>query len=245
MSVLFVSDLHLSDERPDKIRLFKSLLRGPARKAEALYILGDLFEAWAGDDDMTPPHPEITSELAGFTRSGRPLFLMRGNRDYLLGRDFARATGGQLLDDETVIRLQGKNVLLMHGDTLCTRDVQYQIYRRLVNNSLSTRLFRHIPFTLRNLIWHGVRNITRRTTARKPPYIIDVHQATVEKVLRKYGVLDLIHGHTHRQGIHTFMLNGRPAQRYVLGDWYVDDCVLVADENGLRMWRVQDYVNSV
>ncbi|MGH8119294.1 MAG: UDP-2,3-diacylglucosamine diphosphatase [Gammaproteobacteria bacterium] len=244
MPVLFISDLHLCAVRPGKLDLFTSLLRGPARKAEALYILGDLFEAWAGDDDRTPPHPEVTAELAGFTRAGGRLYLLRGNRDYLLGGEFARATGGQLLADETTILLQGRKVLLMHGDTLCTRDVKYQLYRRLVNNRYAIRLFLRVPFSIRKNIWHGVRNFTRRTTARKPPYLIDVHQAAVEKTMRRHEVQDLIHGHTHRQGVHEFSLDGLPARRYVLGDWYESDCVLVADENGLRMWRVQDYLNN-
>ena len=244
MSVLFISDLHLCDERPDKLALFKTLLRGPARKAEGLYILGDLFEAWAGDDDLTPPHQDITAELAGFTRAGGHLFLMRGNRDYLLGRGFARKTGGRLLEDEAVTTLHGRKVLLMHGDTLCTRDVKYQLYRRLVNNPLSINLFLQVPFSIRRRIWHSVRDITRRTTARKSPYIIDVHQPAVEKIMRRHAVLDLIHGHTHRQGVHHFSLHGQPARRYVLGDWYENDCVLVADENGLCMWRVEEYVNG-
>ena len=242
MSVLFISDLHLCDERPDKLELFKALLRGPARQAGSLYILGDLFEAWAGDDDRTPPHPEIIAALSGFTRAGGRLLLMRGNRDYLLGREFAHATGGQLVDDETTIMLHGRKILLMHGDTLCTRDVKYQLYRRLVNNRLAIRLFLHVPFSLRHSIWHGIRGITRRTTARKAPCIIDVQQNAVEKAMRRHDVLDLIHGHTHRQGVHEFSLCGRSARRYVLGDWYESDCVLVADENGLRMWRVADYL---
>ena len=244
MSVLFISDLHLSDERPDQLNLFKDLLHGPARKAEALYILGDLFEAWAGDDDLTTPHPEIIAALTGFTRAGGRLLLMRGNRDYLLGQDFARATGAELINDETPIILHGRKILLMHGDTLCTKDVPYQLYRRLVNNSFSINLFLQVPFSIRHRIWHGVRNITRRTTSRKPPYIIDVYQPAVEKIMRKHDVFDLIHGHTHRQGVHDFTLNGHPARRYVLGDWYENDCILVGDATGLRMLRVQEYMKG-
>ena len=244
MSVLFISDLHLCDERPDKLELFKALLRGPARTAGALYILGDLFEAWAGDDDRTPPHPEITAALAGFSRAGGRLFLMRGNRDYLLGREFSHATGAQLIDDETAIILHGRKTLLMHGDTLCTKDVKYQLYRRLVNNRLAIKLFLSVPFSIRHRIWHGLRDITRRTSTRKAPYIIDAQQTAVEKTMQRHGVLDLIHGHTHRQGVHDFLLGGRPARRYVLGDWYESDCVLVADANGLRMWGVGDYLDG-
>lgn len=245
MHTLFISDLHLCDERPDKLILFQELLRGPARQAGALYILGDLFEAWAGDDDQTPPHRAIIAELMDYTRSGGRLFIMRGNRDYLLGEVFACATGGRLIKDETVIHINDRKILLMHGDTLCTRDVKYQMYRRMVNNRLAINLFMRMPFTLRHRIWHGVRNITRRTTARKPPYILDVDQPTVEKIMRCHGVHDLIHGHTHRQAIHEFTLDGKPARRYVLGDWYVQDSVLVADKEGLRLMLVEEFLNCV
>ncbi|MBM2830577.1 MAG: UDP-2,3-diacylglucosamine hydrolase [Gammaproteobacteria bacterium] len=243
-TTLFISDLHLCNERPEKLTLFKKLLRGPARRADALYILGDLFEAWAGDDDNTPPHPEIISELAEYTASGACLYIMRGNRDYLLGRDFAVKSGGLLINDPATIELGGKKTLLMHGDTLCTKDIKYQIYRRIVNNLIAIRLFLVIPFFLRVKIWHGIRNITRKTTLNKSPYIIDVHQPAVEQAMLQHGVSELIHGHTHKQAIHEFILNGQMARRFVLGDWYAGDCVLVSDVRGLRMMRIQDYLNS-
>ena len=241
--VLFISDLHLSDERPEKIILFKSLLEGPARIADALYILGDLFEAWAGDDDTTPPHPEIIKMLSTFTGSGGKLYMMRGNRDFLLGKKFALDTGARLLGDIELIELNGKNILLMHGDTLCSRDVKYQLYRRVVNNKFSISLFMALPYSLRVKIWHGVRNITRKTN--KSPYIVDVHQPEVEKIMTQYNVMDLIHGHTHKQGIHEFLLKNKTARRFVLGDWYEKDCVLLADSNGLQMMGVQECVNSL
>ncbi|MBI4006634.1 MAG: UDP-2,3-diacylglucosamine diphosphatase [Gammaproteobacteria bacterium] len=244
MHTLFISDLHLCNERPEKLTLFKKLLRGPARKADALYILGDLFEAWAGDDDDTPPHPEIISELAEYTAAGARLYIMRGNRDYLLGQDFAAKTGGHLIDDPAIIKLGGKKTLLMHGDTLCTGDVKYQIYRRIVNNAITIKLFLAMPFSLRAKIWHGIRNLTRKTTQNKSPYIMDVHQPAVAKAMLRNGVFDLIHGHTHKQAIHEFALNGQTARRFVLGDWYERDCVLVADNRGLRLLGVQDYLNS-
>lgn len=242
MAVLFISDLHLCAERPDKLALFQSLLATAARNADCLYILGDLFEAWAGDDDHTPPHPEVIATLAGFTRAGGQLFIMRGNRDYLLGEKFARASGARLLPDESTIPLSGSKILIMHGDTLCTRDVKYQIFRRLVNNRIAIRLFLLMPFPLRNFIWHGIRHLTRKTTARKSPYVINVDQSAVEKCMRRHEVQNLIHGHTHRPGIHDFTLAGKPVRRYVLGDWYENDNVLVADNNGLRLMRVREYL---
>jgi UDP-2,3-diacylglucosamine hydrolase len=244
METLFISDLHLSSERPDKLALFKALLQGPARQANALYILGDLFEAWAGDDDDTPPHPEIVSELAAYTQSGAHFYIMRGNRDYLLGQRFAQETGGKFINDPSIIELNGKKVLLMHGDTLCTRDVLYQIYRLIVNNSVSIRLFKMIPFSLRKKIWHGFRKLIHKTTQNKSPYIIDVHQPAVERIMTRHGVFELIHGHTHKQAKHEFILNGQPATRTVLGDWYDSDCILVADQNGMQMIRIQDYLKG-
>ena len=244
MTILFISDLHLSNERPEKLALFKTLLQGSARHAEALYILGDLFEAWAGDDDDTPPHNEIIAELAAYTNAGSKLFIMRGNRDYLISHKFAKATGGQLIADQTLINLNGENVLLMHGDTLCTEDVKYQIFRRIINNIFSRKIFMLLPFSLRAKIWHKVRAATKTSSVKKPEYIIDVFQPTVEKIMQQYNTALLIHGHTHRQAIHEFKLDGKTAKRIVLGDWYHEDSILAADENGLHMMRIQEYLDT-
>jgi len=242
--ILFISDLHLSNERPEKLTLFNALLEGPARTADALYILGDLFEAWAGDDDFTPPHPEIIAMLSSYTDTGAKFYLMRGNRDFLLGENFAQQTGAELLNDTMLIELNGKTTLLMHGDTLCSRDVMYQIYRRIVNNTFSIKLFLALPYPLRVKIWHGIRNLTRNAIKNKSPDIVDVYQPTVEKIMTQYNVTELIHGHTHKQAIHEFKLNNKAARRLVLGDWYDKDCVLVADANGLKMMGVQELLNA-
>jgi len=244
MHTLFISDLHLCQERPDKLELFKRLLRGKARQSKALYILGDLFEAWAGDDDNTPPHQAIISELAEFSRTGTPLYVMRGNRDFLIGRDFARKTGGELIEDPTAIMLDERKTLLMHGDTLCTSDTSYQLYRKLANNRVSIGLFMYLPFFIRKRLWHGVRHLTKKSTRQKPPEIVDVQQVAVESVMRKYGVLTLIHGHTHREGVHPFKIDGEIAIRYVLGDWYEKDSILVANENELRLFRIGEYLDE-
>jgi len=244
MTTLFISDLHLCAERPEKLALFKRLLQGPAKDAESLYILGDLFEAWAGDDDSTPPHGEIIAELTDYTQSGGKLFVMRGNRDYLMSKRFAEKTGGQLLDDETLITLNGEKILLMHGDTLCTEDVNYQIFRRIVNNVFSRHFFMCFPYNLRMKVWHKIRGAAKRSAERKSEYLSDVHQATVETKMKKHDVLCLIHGHTHRQAIHEFKLDGQNAERIVLGDWYLDDSVLVSNEAGLKLFTVDDYINQ-
>jgi len=242
MTTLFISDLHLCAKRPEKLALFKRLLQGPARDAESLYILGDLFEAWAGDDDSTPPHGEIIAELTAYTQSGARLFVMRGNRDYLMSKRFAEMTGSQLLDDETLITLNGEKILLMHGDTLCTEDVKYQIFRRIVNNIFSRNFFMCFPYSLRTKIWHKIRGAAKKSAERKSEYLSDVYQATVEIKMNKHDVLCLIHGHTHRQAIHEFKLNGQDAKRIVLGDWYLNDSILVSNEKELKLFGVNDYI---
>lgn len=244
MTTLFISDLHLCAERPQKLELFKQLLRGPARKAKSLYILGDLFEAWAGDDDSTPPHEEIISELADFSRAGHKFFIMRGNRDYLLSRHFAEKTGGHLLNDETQITLNGENILLMHGDTLCTEDIRYQIFRRIINNVASRNIFMCFPYKLRTKVWHKIRSATKKSAKNNSGYLIDVYQPTVEKMMKKHDTVCLVHGHTHRQAVHKFRLDGKDATRIVLGDWIRGDSVLVADKEGLRLVGVNEYLNE-
>jgi len=244
MTTLFISDLHLCSERPQKLELFKELLRGPARKAESLYILGDLFEAWAGDDDTTPPHEDIISELADYSRSGHKLFIMRGNRDYLMSRQFTEKTGGQLLNDETQITLNEEKILLMHGDTLCTEDVKYQVFRRLVNNVFSRNIFMCFPHHLRTKIWHKIRSATKKSAQNNSGYLTDVYQPTVEKMMKKHSTLRLIHGHTHRQAVHEFKLDGQDATRIVLGDWIQGDSVLVADNKDLSLVGVEEYIAS-
>ncbi|MCK5669465.1 MAG: UDP-2,3-diacylglucosamine diphosphatase, partial [Gammaproteobacteria bacterium] len=204
----------------------------------------DLFEAWAGDDDTTPPHEDIISELADYSRSGHKLFIMRGNRDYLMSRQFTEKTGGQLLNDETQITLNEEKILLMHGDTLCTEDVKYQVFRRLVNNVFSRNFFMCWPYKLRTKVWHKIRGAAKRSAEKKSEYLNDVHQATVEAKMKKHDVLCLIHGHTHLQAIHEFKLEGQDVKRIVLGDWYLDDSVLVSNDAGLRLFGVDDYINQ-
>ncbi len=243
MSVsLFVSDLHLCAERPEKLNLFEEFLHSATQTDTTLYILGDLFEAWAGDDDTTPPHETIIAALANYTGTGHMLYLMRGNRDYLMGHQFAEATGGVLLDDTSVISINGENVLLMHGDTLCTGDIGYQIFRRIVNNALSRALFLQIPYALRAKIWRNVRQATKRT-AQRHQQLADVDQTTVESVMQRARAHRLIHGHTHRSGIHHFTLGGKEATRIVLADWIEGGNVLVADDR-FRIVEINTYIRQ-
>lgn len=239
MTTLFVSDLHLSDERPAQIELFREFMTGPAQRTDALYILGDLVEVWAGDDDRTPPHSLLIGILRTFTRSGGRLYVMRGNRDFLMGERFCAETGAQLLADPYEIELNGRRALIMHGDLLCTQDAGYQRYRRLVHSPQFQKIFLAIPAFLRVRIAHGFRKLTQRLGRGKAPEITDVDPQAVTDMMQKHDVSLLIHGHTHRPGIHDFELDGRSARRIVIGDWYEQDSVLVSDDQGERLVRVK------
>ena len=238
MTTLFISDLHLSLERPDKIRLFGELLRQSAGRVDALYILGDLFEVWVGDDDDTPPYPALLAELKQFAASGTPLYVMRGNRDFLMGSAFEAATGARLLDDPTIIDLYGEQTLVMHGDLLCSRDVAYQKFRRKVRDPDWQRRFLRLPLWLRKLSGKLARLRSRLALLHKHPDIMDVEQGTVQKTVLAHGVSRLIHGHTHRPGIHEFVLQGAGTRRIVLGDWYEQDSVLVCGPDHQQLMSV-------
>jgi len=244
MTTLFISDLHLSDERPEKLRLFERFMAGPARAADRLYILGDLIEVWAGDDDRTPPHTWLIEQLRDFTSDGGQLYVMRGNRDFLMGRRFCHETGAIMLEDPSTIELYGRPVLIMHGDLLCTQDVGYQRYRQLVHAPWFQKLFLAIPGFLRVPIAHGFRSLSRYLGSGKSTTITDVEQQTVEAMMRQYQFPLLIHGHTHRPGIHDFAIDGRDHRRVVIGDWYEQDSVLVSDEDGERLMRVRDLLDA-
>lgn len=246
MATLFISDLHLSDQRPEKLALFKRLMAGPAKQADAVYILGDLFDDfWIGCDDLHPPNPEVISSLHNYTNKQQSrLFIMRGNRDFHLNDDFAKATGCQLIDDPFEIVLDGKKVLIMHGDTLCSDDVNYQHWRRFITHPIIKWIYSIMPLSLRKRIAHGVRGYAAEAVQQKTAEIIDVADKTVCETMHRYGVETLIHGHTHRQAMHDIELNGKPLRRIVLGDWYEQDCLLVHDQTGFRFERVEDYIDS-
>lgn len=246
MTRLFVSDLHLSYQRPDKLALFKAFLAEPARKAEALYILGDLFEDfWIGVDDTLSPNPEIMNALRDFSnQTNTQLFIMCGNRDFHLNEEFAKETGCTLINDPTEITLAGKKVLLMHGDTLCTDDVKYQKWRCFITHPFIKWFYSIMPYSLRKKIARNVRSYTADAVQKKPAEIIDVTQETVLKTIKDFNVETLIHGHTHRQAIHDINTEEVNAKRIVLGDWYEDDCVLIHDGDGYRFERIENYINS-
>jgi len=226
MTVLFISDLHLDESRPQIIALFEEFLRSEARSAEALYILGDLFESWIGDDDDSDLANRVAEALAELTRSGTAVYFMHGNRDFLLGAAYAQRAGITLLGDPTIIEIGGERTLLMHGDTLCTDDVEYQKFRTIVRDPTWQQAFLAKSLDERRAFAAQARGESRRHTAAAKPEIMDVNPVAVAAAMREHGVRRLIHGHTHRPATHRFGLDGRGAERIVLGDWYEQSSVV-------------------
>lgn len=220
MTTLFISDLHLDDSRPQIVDAFEKLLAGEARHTDALYILGDLFESFIGDDDDAPLNARVARATRSLRDAGVPVYFMPGNRDFLLGPDYAERAGMNLLADPTVIELSGERVLLMHGDTLCTDDVAYLKFRALVHDPDWQHGFLAKPLAERRAFAAQARGESRKQTAMKPAEIMDVNQIAVVSAMRQYGVRRLIHGHTHRPATHRFDADGMKAERIVLGDWY-------------------------
>jgi UDP-2,3-diacylglucosamine hydrolase len=235
MSTLFVSDLHLDAAYPDAIAQFEALLAGPAREAEALYILGDLFEAWVGDDDDDPGRERACAALRGLAATGVASYVMHGNRDFLLGAGFERRTGARLLADPTVIELGGERVLLTHGDALCTADLSYQRLRAIVRRPRWQRRLLRLPLAARRLLAAAARAGSRAHTGRVAEEIMDVNPAMVSAALAAAQARTLVHGHTHRPGIEPLQLDGSTAQRIVLGAWYEQGSLLRHDERGFEL----------
>jgi UDP-2,3-diacylglucosamine hydrolase len=214
---LFISDLHLSEDRPHANERFFRFLEEEAAGADALYVLGDLFEYWIGDEDLeTPFNAVIAGSLRRLSDAGSRVRLMHGNRDFLLGDAFCRASGAQLLADPTVI----DGTLLMHGDTLCTDDHDYQAWRRTARSAEWQREFLAKPLAERRATVQGLRDKSKEVIQAKPAEIMDVNEDAVREALRRHGVARLIHGHTHRPGRHALQLEGRRCERWVLPDWY-------------------------
>lgn len=232
MTKLFVSDLHLDASRPAATDCFLRFLAGPARDASSLYILGDLFEAWSGDDAAGAHERQILDALSDYRTAGCQHYFLKGNRDFLVGARFANETGAVLLSDEALVDLHGQRVLLLHGDTLCTDDHDYQRFRRFVRSPLAQSLYLALPARLRSSIANYLRRRSTQANDGKPPAIMDVNPMAVANALRRHDVQLMIHGHTHRPAIHNLEVDGRPARRIVLGAWYEQGCVLHWNENG-------------
>jgi len=218
---LFISDLHLSPSRPQMVAALHALLQGPARGAAALYILGDLFDTWVGDDQLREPlAAAVAAALAELPAVGIPVYLQTGNRDFLLGERFAKTCGAQLLPDAVVRDLHGTPTLLMHGDLLCTDDVEYQRFRSYWADPDRRRRALSLPYFVRRGVAALLRFGSRRASARKTEAIMDVNADAVVAAMREHGVTRLIHGHTHRPARHEVSIDGRAGERWVLADWY-------------------------
>lgn len=220
MATLFIADLHLQTEEPAITAGFLRFLAGEARHADALYILGDLFEAWIGDDDPNPLHQQIAHAIKALVDSGVPCYFIHGNRDFLLGKRFARESGMTLLPEEQRLELYGRPVLILHGDTLCTDDEGYQAFRAKVHTPWIQKLFLALPLFIRQKIAARMRADSKAANSHKSMEIMDVNPQAVVDVMEKHHVQWLIHGHTHRPDVHELIANKQPAFRVVLGAWH-------------------------
>ncbi len=235
IDTLLVSDIHLSEERPATVEIFLRFLSDKGARSQRLYILGDLFDVWVGDDDRTPPIPEILKGLSDISSRGCQLFFIRGNRDFLIGDEFSRETGCALLHDSAIINISGESTLLMHGDLLVTNDADYQRDRVYLRSDQFREEFLGKPLSERKVIAASLRKKSIESKGELPKSAMDVVDGTVEEYLRKHHTWQLIHGHVHTQGEYDLRLDGRPAKRFVLGEWKEDKGpYLVNQGNGLE-----------
>lgn len=232
MSHLFVSDLHLDPERPDATDTFLGFLERGLAAGDRLYVLGDLFEAWIGDDDDAGWLEPVRQGLAALASRGVDCAFMHGNRDFLVSGRFADDTGMRLLGEYEVIDVYGERVLLTHGDLLCTDDLRYMTLRAQLRDPAWQTGFLSKGLAERRRIAAELRALSQTEMAAKSEEIMDVNAAEVDAVMRRFGVSSLIHGHTHRPAVHRWTLDGRPAVRFVLGDWYHEASCLVWSETG-------------
>jgi UDP-2,3-diacylglucosamine hydrolase len=236
---LFISDLHLSADRPEMIAAFLHFCAGPAREAAHLYVLGDLFDTWIGDDQLRDPLAAgVAAALAGVAAAGTPVSVMRGNRDLLLGARFAAAARATLLPDSVVVEVAGTPTLLLHGDTLCTDDLAYQQFRAKVHEPARQRRFLALPYIFRRGLVALIRARSRRATAQKSETIMDVNADAVATALAQHRVARMIHGHTHRPARHDVATMGKTAERWVLPDWYDAGGYLAIDASGAGLHAV-------
>jgi UDP-2,3-diacylglucosamine hydrolase len=234
----FISDLHLSEDRPDIPECLLGFLSGPAKKADALYVLGDLFEYWLGDDDVTPLSLTVSGAFTALANHGVPLYFIHGNRDFLIRNTFADACSMTLLPEQKVIDLYGTPTLIMHGDELCTLDIDYQRFRTKARGWWWPKLVLSLPLFIRKKIAKNGRKKSQMKQKDIAMHITDVTQQDVIKSMKEHGVYRLIHGHTHRPAIHDFELNGHTANRIVLGDWYDQGSMLRVDPQDLDLQSV-------
>ena len=219
IDTILIADLHLSAERPATVELFLRFLEEKVSRCQRLYILGDLFDVWLGDDDKTPPIPDIVKALSDASSRGCQLFFIRGNRDFLIGDQFSRETGCALLHDTAVTNISGEATLLMHGDLLVTDDTDYQRDRLFLRSNDFSNEFLSKPLSERRAIATSLRQKSSESKSQLTDSIMDVVDTTVEELMRQHNCWQLVHGHTHIQGEHDLRMDGRPGKRYVLGEW--------------------------
>ncbi len=232
---LFVSDIHLDEKRSAVVDLFNEFLNQRAYKADALYILGDLFEYWIGDDAHYPQYTDTFNALKRLSDNNVPVFFQHGNRDFLVKKIFSRQTGVSLLPDEHIANIYNKNMLLMHGDTLCTDDIEYQRFRKKTHNKFLQWIVLHLPISTRQAIANHLRDTSAEAISNKPAEIMDANQSAIEQTMQRYQIDMMIHGHTHRPGVHEFKINSMPHKRIVLGDWYTQGSVLSITKDSFNL----------
>jgi UDP-2,3-diacylglucosamine hydrolase len=235
MTTLFISDLHLEADRPDIGQQLLNFLRTDASEADDLYILGDLFEAWVGDDDPNTHYFTIKRAIRKLVDGGIPVYFMHGNRDFMIGKEFANETGVQILEDPYKVSMYGSRALLSHGDILCTDDVQYQRVRMMVRDPAWQASMRAKPLKERLRISNEARRQSLEQTINKSLKITDVNEDEVKRMIQKHNVDVLLHGHTHRPAIHDVQVGHRKAKRIVLGDWYTQGSVVRWDSRGPKL----------
>jgi len=235
VATLFISDLHIDASRPAITEQFLKFLDAEARSAAALYILGDLFESWIGDDAPDAAQAAAIAGLHELTSSGVPCFVMHGNRDFLLAEQFCGCSGARLLPDPLLVTMYGEAVLVMHGDALCTDDRAYQRLRAAVRDAVWQRQFLALSVDARRALAGAARAGSQAHTAAMENTITDVNSDSVATALRAAGTATLLHGHTHRPAIHAIEVDGKPCTRIVLGDWYHQGSVLRWDHDGPKL----------
>lgn len=237
MATLLISDLHLTAERPEVLGLFRRFVEERAAGAEAVYIIGDLFEAWLGDDLLLPGYDQALSLLRELTGRGVPVFVMHGNRDFLLGDGFERDTGCRLVPEGTQVELAGEPALLLHGDSLCTDDIAYQQLRQVLRNPAWAADFTSKPAEERIALARELREKSSEAASGKDYAIMDVNAEAVRAAFRETRVGRIIHGHTHRPAVHHLEVDGRRCERLVLGDWSNHAQIVECDADGCRLER--------
>lgn len=235
---LFISDLHLAANRPDITQQFLAFMQDSAPHAEALYILGDLFEIWLGDDAISFEHEVVIKAIRSISDRGIAVYFMHGNRDFLIGNNFAAACSCEILSDPCIINLYGTDTLLSHGDSLCTDDDDYQKFRAYIRNPQTIEQLMALSIEERIIKGKEYRMASQDANKEKSMEIMDVNQNAVKKMLRKYNVEHMIHGHTHRPNVHTIDLDGKVAQRIVLGDWYEQGSQIYANTSGCQLQQL-------